>query len=601
MGLLSRFRSQPAIKPPERATQRVVYRGGFRGLVDSAADMFSLFRGNRSYNASASRDENFDDAIDLGPNGSNSEIPLARARSRMAKANFSFYRAGPEQLVNNIVGSGILAIITNPEWETIWGKHGLELDIRGQLDIVGMISQLLESMIIDGEVFLVRIDCAEFPEYDCPSGINYKYMVMEADHCPIGWTMRGENGNWIKDGIETDRFGRVVAYHLIPKHPQDWDGLTTSLLPERIPAHCVFHLYKPHRPGALRGFPWGSPALPMLELIRRYLLNEAQKKAIQSKNTFFYTKPIDEEGPTVDGEVVIEPNFVNPVPGSATEVPEGWDIKFADMPQNDPNFIAFVRAAVTEIAVSFGLSVEMLIYELGQVNERGMRFQQLLMQKFFERIGYGYIVPVLQWIHGWGMTRAVERGVWKPPAGETLEQHLRPEWVMQPKGHIQPVQEMDAIIKAMDEGLLSRAQGVAAMGSNELEIDRQNLRSIQRAKKLGLRYRTFSLWQAAAEPVASAANDNGDAAPPPVASTQSFRDRADAYGIAVRAGAITPQVSDELEFRQSAALPPMSPETLELWKKHGETRQPITTRPGIAPANDTPFSPFSGGGGPEEI
>lgn len=55
----------------------------------------------------------------------------------------------------------------------------------------------------------------------------------------------------------------------------------------------------------------------------------------------------------------------------------------------------------------------------------------------------------------------------------------------------------------------------------------------------------------------------------------------DAYGVAVRAGVITPQTQDEDAFRKKLGLPPMSPAAKAAWSLDKGTRRPITlTQPG---------------------
>jgi len=60
------------------------------------------------------------------------------------------------------------------------------------------------------------------------------------------------------------------------------------------------------------------------------------------------------------------------------------------------------------------------------------------------------------------------------------------------------------------------------------------------------------------------------------ASQESAKELIDAYGAAVRAGALTPQPKDEAHFRSLAGLPQVSDSTAALWKKQGNTRQPVT-------------------------
>ena len=50
----------------------------------------------------------------------------------------------------------------------------------------------------------------------------------------------------------------------------------------------------------------------------------------------------------------------------------------------------------------------------------------------------------------------------------------------------------------------------------------------------------------------------------------------DAYGVAVRAGVITPCIEDEKEMRKRFGLPDMSPAIVANWKLTDNIRRPIT-------------------------
>lgn len=63
----------------------------------------------------------------------------------------------------------------------------------------------------------------------------------------------------------------------------------------------------------------------------------------------------------------------------------------------------------------------------------------------------------------------------------------------------------------------------------------------------------------------------------------------DAYGVAVRAGTITPQPDDEDHFRDLAGLPSLSEEARDLWELQGRTRQPITLVQEGAESSPTAF------------
>ncbi len=59
---------------------------------------------------------------------------------------------------------------------------------------------------------------------------------------------------------------------------------------------------------------------------------------------------------------------------------------------------------------------------------------------------------------------------------------------------------------------------------------------------------------------------------------ESIKSKFDAYGVGVRAGAITPQLDDELSLREEAGLPPASDAVKTAWKEDQGFRRPITLK-----------------------
>jgi hypothetical protein len=70
---------------------------------------------------------------------------------------------------------------------------------------------------------------------------------------------------------------------------------------------------------------------------------------------------------------------------------------------------------------------------------------------------------------------------------------------------------------------------------------------------------------------------------------ENLKSKFDAYGVAVRAGAITPAEMDEETFRKEAGLPNMSPAVRGAWKEDKGFRRPIT----LAPPGGAKASPFA--------
>ena len=82
----------------------------------------------------------------------------------------------------------------------------------------------------------------------------------------------------IRAGIEFDKLGRRVAYHLYRSHPGDGalapmsgtGGVVGGLDTVRVPASEIIHLFRPLRPGQIRGTVAAPRALVKLNELDQY-------------------------------------------------------------------------------------------------------------------------------------------------------------------------------------------------------------------------------------------------------------------------------------------------------------------------------------------
>ena len=63
-----------------------------------------------------------------------------------------------------------------------------------------------------------------------------------------------------------------------------------------------------------------------------------------------------------------------------------------------------------------------------------------------------------------------------------------------------------------------------------------------------------------------------------MADVKKLRDLLDSYGIAVRAGVITPCLEDENEFRSRMGLKPAPPHVIDAWTRSRGIRTPLTLK-----------------------
>ncbi|CAN7260538.1 phage portal protein [Rhizobium sp. LjRoot98] len=367
-------------------TLRSPRRGSIRSAVKTVLD---FFRSNgRTYYQAATQNPRLRIPMDVGPNSHNAEIAVIRARSRYAKANHAFFKQAIRQIANNCVGYGIRPIIVDNDLEKVWDKWVNEADARGHFSFYGLQWHAVEALATDGEVLFRMRDRIDG---DMQSGVPLQLQIMEADHLPLGWTRQEPNGNYTLDGVERNAIERITRYWLYPRHPADWRGVINAFQPVPIDAADVCHLFLPERPTSERGIPWGAAALNKLEFLEEYHVGEVAKKAIQSKITTFYTRPLNEEGGFA-GNSDEELDFVNPEIGSAVEVPEGYKAEFAQMPATDSNWDGFNRTIISEVAVCLGLCYELLTLDFKNLTDRGYRAMMLQVGKFLDSVIYHLIV-----------------------------------------------------------------------------------------------------------------------------------------------------------------------------------------------------------------
>ncbi|TAW65428.1 phage portal protein [Rhizobium ruizarguesonis] len=557
--------------PQVTAINRSVRSGGVRGAAQS---IFDFFRGAKTYYQAATRNPRIRVPMDVGPNSNNSEIAVIRARSRYAKANHAFFKQAVRQIANNCVGYGIRPVITDKSLEAVWDQWVHEADARGHFSFYGLQWHAVEALVTDGEVLFRMRDRIDG---DMQSGVPLQLQIMEADHLPLGWTRQEPNGNFTLDGVERNAIERLTRYWLYQRHPADWRGVVTSMMPVPVDAADVCHMFLPERPTSERGVPWGAAALNKLEFLEEYHIGEVAKKAIQSKVTTFYTRPLNEEG-SFSGDDDVALSFANPELGSAVEVPEGYDVKFAQMPATDTNWEGFNRTIISEIAVCMGLCFELITLDFSGITDRGYRAMMLQIGKFLDSVIYHLVVQCFSKVWRRFLSAAVMSGAWTVPAGKTINDFMRPEWMPPPRGHVHPVQEIQALVEAVKAGILSHQQATAEMGLNSIEIDLQNKESFDRATSMGLFYSVFDGWlekmRANNAPIPS---DDSAGGSQQEANVGGFsKEFIDALTIAVRGGFITPQPEDEDALRKMSGLPGMAQTTREYWNQQAGVRSPIT-------------------------
>lgn len=423
-------------------------------------------------------------ASSLGPNQSlTHSLQTLRNRSRDADRNNPWIHQGTGRLVSHEVGTGVTlrSRATDEAFRTaanaLWQVSISELDPEGVLNFGGLQTQLVRARRVAGEVFVRR----RLRRISAERAVPLQVQVLEAEFVPVHYHEDRSNGHHIRSGIEYNRRGQRVAYWMHREHPQDDTVDFGQLI--RVPARDVIHHYLPVRPGQRRGEPNAAQALVSARTFDDYEDAELIRKKTRAPFTGFITRdPLGPEDPGVD------PLTGKPVEGG--QLPPVTDVESGNILQGSPGeklelfegdrtgdgYAVYARSVLLKIAAGMGVPYEIMTGDWGAVNDRLVR---AILNDFYRTIEpiqeHLLIHQVCRGIWHWWIDAAIWSGQLQA-RGYGNDKTPFQAFQARPHGwrYVHPEQDINAKIKAMENGLTSRQQIIDEQpGPPMEEIDRQ--------------------------------------------------------------------------------------------------------------------------------
>ena len=417
-----------------------------------------------------------------------------RAKSRDLVRRNPWAHNAIEAFVANAVGTGIkpqsLAKdetfrATVQELFRDWAE---EADATGQTDFYGLQALACRALLEGGEC-LLRLR-PRLPQDGL--SVPLQLQLLESEHLPMTLNLNLPNGNVVRAGIEFDGLGRRVAYHLYRVHPEDgWLAPTTpgDLIPVRVDAAEIIHLYRPLRPGQIRGEPWLSRALIKLNELDQYDDAELVRKKTAAMFAGFITRAFPEDN--LVGEGVANDQGVALAglePGTLQVLEPGEDVKFSDPADVGGNYSEFLRNQFRAVAAAMGITYEQLTGDLSGVNYSSIRAGLLEFRRRCEMIQHSVLVHQLcrpVW-SAW-MEQAVLAGAIKAPGfAKNRRAYVACKWIPQGWQWVDPLKEFQAMLLAIRSGLMSRSEAISTFGYDAEDVDREIAADNVRADELGL-------------------------------------------------------------------------------------------------------------------
>ena len=383
---------------------------------------------------------------------------MLRGRAESEYRNNPYGRKAADALVNGVWG----ATAINPQFpdrahQALWDEWADGADTSGRLDWTGLGAEILRTVIVSGEAFVVTLPDANAPR------IPLSLQVLGPEYLD---TSRNDAATLA--GIQYNGT-RATGYWIFRQNP----AVTVQLQSVFIPAEFCLHIFKPIAPGAQRGQSWLAPVLLPLRELQEYLEASLVRAKTAALFAGFIRTPDGSNPLNVDGTPTLEP-------GSMTRLQPSEEIEFSSPPEVGITFDPFIRAQLRRIAAGLGVPYEILSGDLSAVTFASGRHGLLEFRRTVEAVQYGLMVPQFcqQVLKRWTRLAVALEVLTAAPQGV--------RWIGPGIEMLDPRMETAATISRVRAGLCSRKEAVAQTGWRVEDIDAEIAADNARADKLGL-------------------------------------------------------------------------------------------------------------------
>ena len=366
----------------------------------------------------------------------------------------------------------------------MWLRWTDEADADGLTDFYGLQAIACRAVMESGECLIRLRPRRPTDGFSVPLQLQ----LIEGEHLPTTKNEKLENGNYIRAGIEFNAIGKRVAYHLYRAHPGDSLHPFQSGEVVRVPADSVLHLFRPLRPGQLRGQPWLAQVLVKLYELDQYDDAELVRKKVAAMFAGFITKNAPEDQVLPEDE---EDDSGTPVaglePGTMQVLLPGEDVKFSTPADVGAAYETFLRVQLRSIAAGMGITYEQLTGDLTGVNYSSIRAGLLEFRRRCEQFVHQVMVfQMCRPIWTAWLRAAILAGALDIDSEDAALYEVR--WIPPGFAWVDPLKDIKAQILAVRAGFISRSEVVSQGGYDAETIDREIAADNERADSLGLRH-----------------------------------------------------------------------------------------------------------------
>lgn len=315
-----------------------------------------------------------------------------RQRARDLYEGGGLGRSGPLSLSNAVVAWGILPKpkldglvlgMSDEELEEteqlisrefrLWAENTM-CDASRQQTFYGLQQLAFLSMLMSGDVFaLFGMKENKRTPYQTVIRLLEADRISTPDSTGESISVETDSGGRIIDGVEIDKEGAVIRYHIASRSPlanNDSSDLTWTAIEaygKDTGYPNILHLMTYERPEQRRGVPFIAAEIEQIKQFDRYMTAELAANVVSAMLTCFITSEeddgktgledaVNEEEKVTDDELSLEL-----APGAIYSLPPGKKVETVNPLRSNTQFETFVNTTITTIAASMGVPKEVLV------------------------------------------------------------------------------------------------------------------------------------------------------------------------------------------------------------------------------------------------
>lgn len=361
----------------------------------------------------------------------------------------------------HVIGTGIVVKFKDKTVQRLWSEWIKRSDVEGELDFAGQQLAAFRAMLEAGDS-LVRF----VPRPLDTPGVPLRLQVLEGDFIDEG--RDGEiDGRRVRLGVALGDWDVRDGFYVHPRHPGE-AGVSVSgaagLSPSRLIARTEFcHLYRPLRPGQVRGVPLMAPIL----MTARDFADLMDAVIVKARMEACLGLIVTSEGGGDRGlpGTVAQGEAGEPIdrmrPGMIMRFRDGETVQsFSPASSTQVEPIALV--ALQGIAAGGMLTYDQLTGDLRRANYSSLRAGKIEFRRLVEQLQWLCVVPKL-------IDPVVERFLETAMLADKLRRRNAPyerQYIMPANEPIDPKKDLEADILAVRAGRMSPQEFIASWGND---------------------------------------------------------------------------------------------------------------------------------------